>query len=179
MEDGCELTRPAGAFGSEGWRLIRVTALVAATVILAHGTGGFHEPRATGSEMTAETLAIDISVLLDVSEGPVVMHLFLPGEEEETKALLDRGGGHWGTQLELLRANWRVVFEDLNTGAVSEEFSLTDLGVDRTLFGHASGEESEPLAVRLVLPALLLAAAAVIATGAVVWATDRKTLAKE
>lgn len=147
-------------------------------MILAHGIGGFHEPRAEGSEAGPEELAIDISVLLDVSEGPVVMHLNHPGEEEAMEPLQNRGEGRWGTRLELPRADWRVIFEDVNTGTLSDEFSLTDLGVDRAFFGAATGsDDSEPLAVRLVLPVLALAAAALILWFAVMWGAGRKTLA--
>lgn len=152
-------------------------AVMATLVVLAHGTGGFHEPRVGGGDVDGDRLEVDISVLLDVSEGPVVVHLFLPGEEEELIPLVDRGRRRWGAVVELRRADWRVVFEDVATGVLSEQMSLTDLGLDRDLLGASAGrEESEP-AARAVLPALLLAAAAAIVTLAAVWASGRRRLA--
>lgn len=155
--------------------MIRV-AVMATLVVLAHGTGGFHEPRVGAGDADGDRLEVDISVLLDVSEGPVVVHLFLP-REEELIPLVDRGGRRWGAVVELRRADWRVVFEDVATGVLSEQMSLTDLGLDRDLLGASAGrEESEPAAMA-VLPALLLAAAAAIITLAAVWASGRRRLA--
>lgn len=160
--------------------MIRCAALVVAMVVLAHGTGGFHEPEATGTKVDADTIEVDVSVRLDVSEGPVVVHLLLPGEEGQVKPLLEQPGGRWGSQVELRRADWRVVFEDLGSGNRSEEFSLTDLGVDRALLGgRADREAAGQEAANVVLPALLLAAAAAIVTLAGVWVAGRNRLRME
>jgi hypothetical protein len=116
-------------------------------------------------------------VTLSRSEGPVVVHLLLPGEEEEVKPLVPRGEGRWGVLIELRRADWQVVFEDVATGEISSELSLTELGLDRALLAEpAGGEEMEQSDAPSVIPSLLLAAAAAIVTGAAIWTAGRNRL---
>lgn len=113
---------------------------------LAEIGGGFGGPAVTGTEATAATMEIDVSVVLDGSDGPVVVHLALPGETD-TRPLVNRNGETWGALLEVRRADWQVVFEDVATGELSDPLSLTELGLDPALLGTLPGgarsDESE------------------------------------
>lgn len=105
---------------------------------LAEIGGGFGGPAVTGTEATAATMEIDVSVVLDGSDGPVVVHLALPGETD-TRPLVNRNGETWGALLEVRRADWQVVFEDVATGELSDPLSLTELGLDPALLGTLPG----------------------------------------
>lgn len=137
--------------------------------ILAQEEGDFAAPRAEGDEVTAATMDVDVEVTLHGSEGPAVVHLVLPGEAERTRPLTRREEDRWGVRLELRRADWRVVFEDLSSGVVSEEAALTELGLDPALLGllPEGGGTSPADASR---PALAAAVATFVglATGGVV-----------
>lgn len=108
--------------------------LAALLLALAEIGGGFGGPTVTGTEATAATMEIDVSVVLDGSDGPVVVHLALPGETD-TRPLVNRNGETWGALLEVRRADWQVVFEDVATGELSNPLSLTELGLDPALLG--------------------------------------------
>jgi hypothetical protein len=105
---------------------------------LAEIGGGFGGPAVTGTEATAATMEIDVSVVLDGSDGPVVVHLALPGETT-TRPLVNRNGETWGALLEVRRADWQIVFEDVATGEISNPLSLTELGLDPALLGSLPG----------------------------------------
>ncbi|MFP3914611.1 MAG: hypothetical protein ACLFWM_07025 [Actinomycetota bacterium] len=150
--------------------LLLVVSLVAQT-----GEAAFTGVEVTGTERTAATIEVDISVSLLRSEGPVVIHLLLPGQREQVRPLVPRAGNRWGTLLELRRADWRVVFEDVSSGVLSEEASLTELGLDSRLLGVAPdpGRAPEtPTAWWLQAEVLALATAGVILGGA--WLGSRR-----
>lgn len=108
---------------------------VLVTFFAQSGDATFAGAEVSGSEVTAATMEIDVEVALRGSDGPVVVHLLLPGEAEETRPLVRRTDRRWGALLELRRADWQVVFEEVTSGAVSEERSLTELGLDPSLLG--------------------------------------------
>lgn len=120
-----------------------MTALLAVILAAVELGTAFGGAAAEGSELTAATMEVEIVVSLSDSDGPVIAHLGLPGEPATTRAMAMRGPGRWGTILELRRADWRVVFEDVATGDLSEEASLTDLGLDPALLGLLPGQEPE------------------------------------
>lgn len=117
---------------------------IALLLVLAQGAADFGAAGVSGSEATAATMEIDLFVILNDSDGPVVAHLLLPGEPDEVKPMLKRGGREWGTILEVRRADWRVVFEDVAGGVLSEEMSLTELGLDAALLGVAERPTPPP-----------------------------------
>lgn len=100
---------------------------------------GFTGASATVEDHDASTFVVDLWVVVEVGSGPVVAHLGLPGGEEETAALVERSRGVWGTVVELRRADWRVVFESLATGALSQPASLSSLGLASTLVTDSGG----------------------------------------
>lgn len=104
----------------------------------------FSGAEVSGSEATVATMEVDLEVALRGAEGPVVVHLLLPGETEQMKPLVRRNGGRWGALLELRRADWRVVFEEVTSGAMSEERSLTELGLDPSLLGILPPRSAPP-----------------------------------
>ena len=104
-------------------------ALILAVVEIGGGFGG---ASAGGTETTATTMEVDLSVTLSGSAGPVLAHLVLPGDSQ-TVPLVERGGGTWEVLVELRRADWLVVFEDVATGELSDSRSLTRLGLDPVL----------------------------------------------
>lgn len=101
--------------------------------------GGFGGATVGGTETTTTTIEIDLSVTLSGSDGPVLVHLVLPGETQ-TLPLVDRGGDTWGMLVEVRRADWLVVFEDVATGELSDSLSLTEMGLDSALLGARPGE---------------------------------------
>lgn len=115
-----------------------MSVVLALLLALAEIGGGFGGPTVTGTEATAATMEIDVSVVLDGSDGPVVVHLALPGESD-TRPLVNRDGETWGALLEVRRADWQVVFEDVATGELSNPMSLTELGLDPALLGTLPG----------------------------------------
>lgn len=96
---------------------------------------GFEGAEVDGVGVDAATMEIEIAVTLTESSGPVIAHLVLGGESPEPVALLGRGSGRWGAIVEVRRADWHVVFEDVSTGALTKEASLTELGLDPVLLG--------------------------------------------
>lgn len=153
--------------------------MVALALLSARPEADFQGPDVRGSDATAAAMEVEISVSLNRSDGPVVVHLLLPGEPDEIKPLTQRDDRRWGTRIELRRADWHVVFEDLGSGRMSSEASLTELGLDPTLLGVAPPAGApEPDIVPRSPPTLLRAAAAgaaVVVIGAAVWATVRGT----
>lgn len=115
------------------------------TFFAQSGDATFAGAEVSGSEVTAATMEVDVEVALRGSEGPVVVHLLLPGEPEETRPLVRRTDRRWGALLELRRADWRVVFEEVTSGTVSEEKSLTELGLDPSLLGILPVERDPPV----------------------------------
>lgn len=108
--------------------------LFLALLLVVEIGGGFGGATVGGTETTATTMEIDLSVALPGSAGPVLAHLVLPGETR-TVPLVDRGRGTWGVLVEVRRADWAVVFEDVITGELSDALSLTRLGLDPALLG--------------------------------------------
>lgn len=115
------------------------------TFFAQSGDASFAGAEVSGSEVTAATMEVDVEVAVRGSDGPVVVHLLLPGEGEETKPLVRRTDRRWGALLELRRADWRVVFEEVASGAVSEEKSLTELGLDPSLLGVLPAGSDPPV----------------------------------
>lgn len=94
---------------------------------------GFSEGGATGTGLTPDLLEVRLVVHVAQSDGPVVAHLALPGEEVSTHPMLADGDGRWTMVAELRPADWQVVFEALTAGSLSEPASLTELGLDPDL----------------------------------------------
>lgn len=115
--------------------------LLALLFVTAQGSDAeFARAEVNGQESTSATMEVDLEVTLRGSEGPVVAHLVLPGERERAVPLVRRTDGRWGALLDLRRADWRVVFEDLAGGTVSDGATMTEMGLDPALLGHISGE---------------------------------------
>ena len=144
--------------------------LAVVLVLVAASAGSqFVSPRASADGVTNGTMAVDLSVTLSGSDGPVVAHLMLPGQEPEVTPLIDRGGGEWGMTLDLRRADWLVVFEDVSSGVLSEEWALTSMGLDPSVLGIVPPAAAAEPRSRVPPPAMAAAAAvAVVAFSAVV-----------
>jgi hypothetical protein len=117
--------------------------LLIASLWLAQASVEFGDAEVNGVEITETTLQLAISVAVYGSDGPVVAHLILPGQAPEVRPLVEMSGGRWGTTLDLRKADWRLVFEDVTSGALSAEASLTELGLDPTLLGRGLPDEAE------------------------------------
>lgn len=111
-----------------------VSLFLAILLAVAEIGGGFGGASVGGTGTTGTTMEIDLSVTLSGSAGPVLAHLVLPGENQ-TVPLVDRGRGTWEVLVEVRRADWLVVFEDVATGELSDSLSLTQLGLDSALLG--------------------------------------------
>lgn len=140
---------------------------LAVVLLLVAASSGvrFVSPQASAERATDDTMEVELSVSLAGSDGPVVAHLVLPGEEPEARPLMDRGGGVWGSTFELRRADWRVVFEDVSSGVLSEEHSLTGMGLDPAVLGITPPSTAEDSGGAVPPPAL----AAALAAGVVVF----------
>lgn len=114
-----------------------VSLFLALLLALVEIGGGFGGATVGGTATTDTTMEIDLSVTLAGSAGPVLVHLLLP-DETQTVPLVDRGNGTWGVLVEVRRADWLVVFEDVAAGELSDSLSLTRLGLDPALLGGRS-----------------------------------------
>ncbi|MFO7291629.1 MAG: hypothetical protein FWJ92_01245 [Actinomycetes bacterium] len=144
--------------------------LAVVLVLLAASAGPqFVSPQARGEVTADATMEVELTVTLSGSDGPVAVHLLLPGEEPEVRPLLDRGGGVWGSVLRLRQADWRVVFEDVSSGVLSEEMSLSGIGLDPAVLGvsppatEAAGGSVPPPALAAAVAAVAVMALAAVA----------------
>lgn len=103
-------------------------AMVLAAVVLG---GGFGEATAVAGPEPDGQLRVEVSLRPSGPSGPVVAHFVLPAGDGPSLSLQAGDGGVWAGSVELRRADWRVVFEDLATGEISPAVSLTELGVAR------------------------------------------------
>ncbi|MGA7269720.1 MAG: hypothetical protein WB239_01485 [Acidimicrobiia bacterium] len=110
-----------------------MTFILAALILVAQASPPFTAVSVAGRPGSPTTMQVDIGVSLTSGDGPVLAHLILPSEPETTHPLMDLGGRRWGTTIVLRRADWRVVFEDVPTGQLSEPASFTRLGLDASL----------------------------------------------
>ena len=80
---------------------------LAVVLLLVAASSGvrFVSPQASADRATDDTMEVELSVSLAGSDGPVVAHLVLPGEEPEVRPLMDRGGGVWGSTY---KTSWRL-----------------------------------------------------------------------
>lgn len=115
--------------------------LLLAVVELGAGFGG---AEVDGAEVDPGTMEIEITVTLQESPGPVIAHLLLGEARAEAIALSDRGSGRWGALVEVRRADWHLVFEDVSTGGLTNEATLTELGLDPALLGSGPSTTAPP-----------------------------------
>lgn len=109
------------------------TVAAALLLLVVELGSGFSGGEATGTGLTPDLIEVRLEVDVAESDGPVVAHLALPGEDVATHPMLDGGEGRWTMVTELRPANWQVVFEALTAGILSEPASLTELGLDPDL----------------------------------------------
>ena len=106
-------------------------------LLLAVEVGGaFGTAAASGTETGPGVIEVELRVDVAQADGPVLAHLTLPGEETQTRPLVDQGDGTWETTVEVRAADWRVVFEAVAAGELSQELSLSNLGVERDLLAE-------------------------------------------
>lgn len=103
-------------------------AVAALLLLLAAGGAEFQAPSAEWAEVDSATLAVTLVVGLSGSDGPVAVHLVLPGEAGRVIPMTARGGGIWEAAVEIRKADWRVVFEDVASGHLTEPEPLSGLG---------------------------------------------------
>jgi hypothetical protein len=96
----------------------------------------FGDPTATGRQLTAATLEVDLSVVAEGAEA-VVAHLIDPGGEQRTVPMVSRSGSRFGIIVEVPRIDYVVVFEALGAGVSSQSHPqrLSELGLDPGLLG--------------------------------------------
>ena len=104
--------------------------LIIAVVELGPAFGG---ASATATQLGPDMLEVELVVAVAAADAPVLAHLVLPGEPESIYPMLDQGDGTWSTVVEVRRADWKVIFEAVTSGNLSERVSLTALGVDADL----------------------------------------------
>ena len=119
---------------------------LAAVLLFAVEVGsGFGIASASVVSMAEESMIIEIRVEVETSADSVVVHLALPDEDPITLPMLERDDGAYGVTTEVKPANYIVMFEAIgDTGAESDQVSLTDLGVDlSSTSGTTTTTESE------------------------------------
>ena len=134
---------------------------------------GFLGGSVTGEPIDETTMRVDLEVVVAPGDGPVVVHLSLPGEEDRVEALVERAPGSWGAVIDLRRADWRVVFESVSTGRLSRVVSLTVLGLELEVAGERTAPLPVPLRRDRWAPLALACAAAAVVIVAVVVIDDR------
>lgn len=113
--------------------------MLMALLLLVEAGTGFGAASASAEPASSQTIRLDVSVEAPTDDGPVVAHLFLPGEDEVVQAMAERSPGRWGAVVELRAADWTVVFEATAAGVLSEPLTLTELGVDPVTVGGGPG----------------------------------------
>jgi hypothetical protein len=119
---------------------MQTLALLLAALLFAAGTAtaSFEASSADGrSDPSDSEIELQITTRLAGSDGPVVAHLVLPGEDPITVPLTAAGDGTWTAETVVRNADWRIVFEDVASGAASEPASLSELGF---VFGRAADD---------------------------------------
>lgn len=112
-------------------------------VLSSTGLGGvFGEGRASGSEVSASRMEIELIVEAPAG-GSVVAHLIEPGGDQRVVAMAEREPGVYGAVFEDRRIDFVVVFEAVGQGQ-SSPVTLTGLGLDRALLGMFDGPVSTP-----------------------------------
>jgi hypothetical protein len=140
--------------------------MVAAAVVLG---GGLGEATAVATSASSGSITVEVTVSAPPTEGPLIAHFLLPAGAGPRLALDPGPDRAWTGSVEVRRADWRVVFEDVSTGALSQAVSLTELGVapealvPEGLVIPPAGEGPSPL--WLVVAAASSAAAAVLLAG--------------
>lgn len=109
--------------------------LLASVLLLVPAGDGFGEAGASADLIGTDRIRVELTVEIG-GAGSVVAHLIEPGEQQQTVALADRGGGVFGAVLESRQVDLVVVFEVLGDAPrQSVPLRLTDLGVDRATLG--------------------------------------------
>lgn len=147
-----------------------MTFLLAALIVVAQASPPFTAASVAGRPDSPTMMQVDIGVTLTTGDGPVLAHLILPSEAETPHPLMDFGGGRWGTTLVLRRADWRVVFEDVPTGQLSEPASFTHLGLDASLLEPEEAPASAPMATAAPPWGWLSLASGALGLALLVWA---------
>jgi hypothetical protein len=124
-----------------------VLAWVLAVLLLVDLSPTFQNASAFGRAVGEDLIFVDVQVEVDGSVTTVVAHFIDPGDQQQTVALINRGGAFWGGGAEVERANLLVVFEALRPDGSSEQSPPTDLvsmGVDPRLLGVSDASGSRP-----------------------------------
>lgn len=137
-----------------GW-LIRILAVVAVLAGASPATdtgidlagvdlgGVFGEASASATELTNDTMEVDLEVEAD-PEAVVVAHLIEPGGAQDTLPLVARSSGRFGIRTEVRKVDYVVVFEVVgDLPAQSQPLRLTDLGVEPALLGVLPGSQTD------------------------------------
>jgi hypothetical protein len=121
-----------------------VQTIAAFLLLLVELGSGYSGGEATGTGLTPDLIEVRLVVQVAESDGPVVVHLALPGEDVDTHPMLAGGEGRWTMVAELRPADWQVVFEALAAGSLSEPVSLTELGLDPDLLAVSAPTTDTP-----------------------------------
>ena len=122
----------------------------------------FQNASAHAEAAGGDLLSVDIQVEVGRTDfTTVVVHFIDPGDDQQTVALINRGGAFYGGQAKVERANLVVVFEGVTadrSSVQSEPTDLISLGVDEDLLvspgesvPESSGEQGTPVWVWLAL----------------------------
>lgn len=142
-------------------------SIIGAILLLLFATvpAEFHTPSAEWSETDSATLAVELAVGLTGSDGPVAVHLALPGETERVVPMTARVGGRWEAAVEVRKADWRVVFEDLSSGYLTPPEPLSRLGARPLLESVSTSAVVDEPTVVPSTAVMLTVAAVLVATG--------------
>ena len=114
-----------------------MAAWVLAFVLLIDLSPTFSSASAFGRVAGGDLLFGDVQVEVAGEVQTVVVHFVDPGDDQQTVALVLRGGRFYGGQAEVERANLLVIFEVIRPDGSFEQSPPTDLvglGVDPRLF---------------------------------------------
>lgn len=118
------------------WQDSQVRMLVLGLALSVELGGAFGEASASGHQLAAQLLEVDLSVSVP-GGGSVVAHVIEPGGPQRTLAMANRGGEVFGTIFETRPVDLVVVFEvvAVDRSEQSAPVTLTELGLDPALLG--------------------------------------------
>jgi hypothetical protein len=115
--------------------------------------GPFVDASATATPVTGG-LQVELEVELNTQVATVVAHLVIPGDDQQTVALADRGNGRHGGLATVPAEDLVVVFEaiDVDRDIRALPVTLTELGVDPGVFRSDRTFAIDETGVRVVSP---------------------------
>lgn len=120
-----------------GGRFEKVWNVLLGLLLAVELGGSFGAASATAQPTSAGQMEVEITVEAPAGRS-VVVHVVVPGGEQQTVAMRERAPGVYGTVVEVPAVDAVAVYEIVGSGDLSTPARLTDLGVDPAVVGAPS-----------------------------------------